>query len=416
MQKLRLAINGFGRIGRMVVRAFLKYPQLFDRIEIVAINDVANAPTLLHLLNFDSTHGRLSVINAKATLHIDDATHLRLSKDEQLIADVLLFKKDNPDLLPWRALNIDVVLECTGHFRSYEQASKHKRAGAKQVIIGAAPFDKVDASIVMGVNDHLLYHRPTIISGVSCTTQALVPLLYLLDTTLGVDDDGVRTRGGHDLAQLLGLARTEVGVCVGLCTALDHAIQHLGTGGFGKRRQLAQRILGFFRGALVPDAGQDHALEAQLAVLYLGDIIEFGGQACGPAQRTACGQFLLIPVEGGVFAGGLVQRLGASAEDFLVLRGTEVAGLAGGCGVAGKNAFDGGLELRLVQVIVLRAGRLWIGHVPLCLLYSRIVPRTLRCALGRGWVVLFPVFAWCLHGLAPCRAVITRRPEDVGAW
>ena len=211
MQKLRLAINGFGRIGRMVVRAFLKYPQLFDRIEIVAINDVANAPTLLHLLNFDSTHGRLSVINAKATLHIDDATHLRLSKDEQLIADVLLFKKDNPDLLPWRALNIDVVLECTGHFRSYEQASKHKRAGAKQVIIGAAPFDKVDASIVMGVNDHLLYHRPTIISGVSCTTQALVPLLYLLDTTLG----------------LQSVMMTEIHAVTADQTVLDHAHRDL---------------------------------------------------------------------------------------------------------------------------------------------------------------------------------------------
>lgn len=178
--KLRLAINGFGRIGRMLVRAFLANHENFSCLDIVAINDVADAHTLLHLLKFDSTHGRL---NGQAFIQDE---RLILQKNGQILANILMFNQKNPALLAWDTLDIDVVLECTGRFRSYEQANLHRISGAKQVIIGQAPFDKVDASVVMGVNDNLLHKDLPIISGVSCTTQALVPLLHTLHNAFGL--------------------------------------------------------------------------------------------------------------------------------------------------------------------------------------------------------------------------------------
>lgn len=173
--KLRLAINGFGRIGRMILRAFLANPTKFDCLDIIAINDIADPDTLLHLLNFDSTHGRLG-FDATIAIAVDTPV-LQIFQGKTLITQILLYQQPDPAKLCWGKLDIDVVLECTGHFRSYDKASLHRLAGAKQVIIGSAPFDKVDACIVMGVNDHLLNRTLAIISGVSCTTQALVPLI-----------------------------------------------------------------------------------------------------------------------------------------------------------------------------------------------------------------------------------------------
>lgn len=178
--KLRLAINGFGRIGRMLVRAYLANPNKFHRLDIVAINDVADKNTLLHLLKFDSTHGRLS----KEAILQDD--YLIIKHQEQTLCQILLLNEPNPHDLAWDKLDIDVVLECTGHFRSYDDANLHRLSGAKQVIIGSAPFDRVDASVVVGVNDVILNKNLPIISGVSCTTQALVPLLATLHTAYGL--------------------------------------------------------------------------------------------------------------------------------------------------------------------------------------------------------------------------------------
>lgn len=187
MKTLRLAINGFGRIGRMLIRAFLARTDSFDHIQFVAINDIADVDTLLHLLRFDSTHGKLSNMGVTASLWRNNQdTYLVLEKNRQPLAKILLLAQANPQNLPWDSLDIDLVLECTGYFRSYDQANQHRRAGAKQVIIGAAPFDEVDASIVMGVNEQTLSRDLSVISGVSCTTQALVPLLHLLDKQLGL--------------------------------------------------------------------------------------------------------------------------------------------------------------------------------------------------------------------------------------
>ena len=186
-QPLRIAINGFGRIGRNVLRALLERFEVLGRaIHVVAINDLASADILLHLLKFDSTHGRLSRLGVSAEV-LDDKnnTQLCLTKNNMTYCIKMLSEAD-PKNLPWRTLGIDVVLECTGHFRSYEQAQLHIAAGAQQVIIGAAPFDNVDACIVMGVNTAELTRKLPIISSVSCTTQALVPLIDTLDKAFGV--------------------------------------------------------------------------------------------------------------------------------------------------------------------------------------------------------------------------------------
>lgn len=190
-QPLRVAINGFGRIGRNVLRALLERFEVLGRaIHVVAINDLAPADILLHLLKFDSTHGRLSRLGVSADIIENGAdnehkTQLCLTKNT-LTYCINMLSEPNPQNLPWQSLGVDVVLECTGHFRSYEQAMLHIYAGAQQVIIGAAPFDDVDACIVMGVNTDALMLDLPIISSVSCTTQALVPLIDTLDKAFGV--------------------------------------------------------------------------------------------------------------------------------------------------------------------------------------------------------------------------------------
>ncbi|MGA4440491.1 type I glyceraldehyde-3-phosphate dehydrogenase [Psychrobacter pocilloporae] len=190
-QPLRVAINGFGRIGRNVLRALLERFEVLGRaIHVVAINDLAPADILLHLLKFDSTHGRLSRLGVSADIiesggDNEHKTQLCLTKNT-LTYCINMLSEPNPQNLPWQSLGVDVVLECTGHFRSYEQAMLHIYAGAQQVIIGAAPFDDVDACIVMGVNTDALMLDLPIISSVSCTTQALVPLIDTLDKAFGV--------------------------------------------------------------------------------------------------------------------------------------------------------------------------------------------------------------------------------------
>lgn len=198
---LKIAINGFGRIGRNVLRALLERQLLSTDdvscpLELVAINDLADANTKLHLLKFDSTHGRLSQQGIHASLSKTGNLHLqKLDKQHRQfnhahgivnIIDIPLLQHASPKELPWQQLGVDVVLECTGQFRSYADANLHRQAGATQVIVGAAPFDDVDASVVMGINEMILTRQLPIISSVSCTTQALVPLIDTLHQAYGV--------------------------------------------------------------------------------------------------------------------------------------------------------------------------------------------------------------------------------------
>ncbi len=179
----RIAINGFGRIGRNVLRAWFENPKDFN-FEIVAINDIADVETLLHLFKYDTTHGRFP--GQVELSYQDQHAFLQVSYREAKLSVAVLCEAQ-PVNMPWQDLNIDVVLECTGLFRSREAATQHIIAGAKRVIIGAAPFDSVDAAIVYGVNHGEVKSSDQIISSVSCTTQALVPLVKIIDDAFGID-------------------------------------------------------------------------------------------------------------------------------------------------------------------------------------------------------------------------------------
>ncbi|MBW2150103.1 MAG: type I glyceraldehyde-3-phosphate dehydrogenase [Deltaproteobacteria bacterium] len=168
---IRLGINGFGRIGRVVFRAALSHPE----VEVVAINDLTDAATMAHLLNYDSVHGRLET----EAVARDNA--IELDGKSITISSV----KD-PAQLPWAEHDVDVVAECTGIFRDRENASKHLSAGAKKVII-SAPAKDPDITIVMGVNsnqyDPAKHH---IISNASCTTNCLAPVAKVLLENFGI--------------------------------------------------------------------------------------------------------------------------------------------------------------------------------------------------------------------------------------
>jgi glyceraldehyde 3-phosphate dehydrogenase len=179
----RVAINGFGRIGRNVLRAWFENPKQFH-FEIIAINDVADIETLLHLFKYDSTHGRFQ---GEVQIETENGKYFLSIRAGESALRVQVLRSAEPVLLPWQALNVDVVLECTGLFRSREAATQHIHAGAKRVIIGAAPFDSVDAAIVYGVNHHDVKAHDQIISSVSCTTQALVPLVKIIDDAFGIE-------------------------------------------------------------------------------------------------------------------------------------------------------------------------------------------------------------------------------------
>ncbi|MCH7336997.1 glyceraldehyde-3-phosphate dehydrogenase [Acinetobacter sp. NIPH 2699] len=179
----RIAINGFGRIGRNVLRAWFENPKQFQ-FEIVAINDIADVQTLVHLFKYDTTHGRFA---GQVEIQIENEQIFLNIQSNQRQLKLQIFKQAEPELLPWASLKIDVVLECTGLFRSRADATRHIEAGAKRVIIGAAPFDSVDAAIVYGVNHAEVKATDQIISSVSCTTQALVPLVKIIDDAFGIE-------------------------------------------------------------------------------------------------------------------------------------------------------------------------------------------------------------------------------------
>lgn len=168
---LRVAINGFGRIGRNVLRA-----SLGDKdIDIIAINDITDSKTLAHLLKYDSVFGK---INAEVT-----------AKDNAIVVngkEIKITAERDPAKLPWKELNVDVVLECTGHFTSRDKASAHLTAGAKKVII-SAPAKNEDITICMGVN-HAQYDatKHAIISNASCTTNCLAPAASVLLKKFGI--------------------------------------------------------------------------------------------------------------------------------------------------------------------------------------------------------------------------------------
>ncbi|MDC0057897.1 type I glyceraldehyde-3-phosphate dehydrogenase [Pelagibacteraceae bacterium] len=176
---MKVAINGFGRIGKLVFRAFLE--KNLKGVEIVAINELGSLDSSLHLIKFDSIHGKLPVEIKKTR------DGLKYKNKE-----IKFFSEKDPNNLPWGKLKVDVVLECSGVFASKEKASTHISAGAKKVII-SAPGSNVDATIVQGVNNHILKSKHNIISNGSCTTNCLAPVAMILDKGVGIESGFMTT-------------------------------------------------------------------------------------------------------------------------------------------------------------------------------------------------------------------------------
>ena len=219
---VRIAINGFGRIGRMVFRAGHKDPS----IEFVAINDLTDTKTLAHLLRYDSVQGQF---------------HGEISYDENSITvngnTIKVFSQKNPESLPWKDLGVDVVIESTGLFRSKEKASMHLTAGAKKVLL-SAPGKNGVFTIVKGVNEHE-YNGEEIVSNASCTTNCLAPLVKVLDDNYGVEKGFMTTIHAYtadqrlvdaphsDLRRARSAAANIVPTTTGAASAVAEVMPHL---------------------------------------------------------------------------------------------------------------------------------------------------------------------------------------------
>ncbi|HED11156.1 MAG TPA: aldehyde dehydrogenase, partial [Caldithrix abyssi] len=167
----RIAINGFGRIGRLVFRVMEQDPET----EVVAINDLTDAKTLAHLLKYDSVHGRFpGEVSFDGDSIVVNGRPIKVSAHR------------DPANLPWGALNVDVVVESTGVFRMRSQIENHLKAGAKKVVLTVPAKDEIDNTVVMGVNDDTLKASDKIVSNASCTTNCLAPLAKVLHEKFGI--------------------------------------------------------------------------------------------------------------------------------------------------------------------------------------------------------------------------------------
>ena len=178
---VRIAINGYGRIGRNILKAFYERPELKDKIEIVAINDRGDVSINAHLTQYDSVHGRFNqqVDHDEQSLIIGD-DHIRVLSEA------------DPTKLPWAELKIDVVFECTGAFTERDKAAGHLEAGAQKVLV-SAPGKNMDATVVFGINDHALTSEHKIISNASCTTNCLAPIVKPLHDALCIESGFMTT-------------------------------------------------------------------------------------------------------------------------------------------------------------------------------------------------------------------------------
>lgn len=177
MAQIKVAINGFGRIGRLTFRALMNKPN----VEIVAINDLTDTKTLAHLLKYDSTQGKFQgTVDADAENIIVNGRKIRV------------YAEKDPKALPWGAIGVEVVLESTGRFTDDVSAGQHITAGAKKVVISAPATGNVP-TVVLGVNDSTLTGAETIMSNASCTTNCLAPMAKILDDTFGIEKGIITT-------------------------------------------------------------------------------------------------------------------------------------------------------------------------------------------------------------------------------
>jgi erythrose-4-phosphate dehydrogenase len=178
---IRVAINGYGRIGRSVLRALYESGAR-DRVQIVAINEPADSKTIAHLTRYDSTHGRFTgTVDVIEDSLIINGDKIKVLHNQQL------------DQLPWQVLAVDVVLECSGSFTDRQTAEQHLASGAKHVLFSQPAESTVDATIVYGINQHLLTGDETIVSAASCSTNCVVPVIKVLDDAFGIDGGVITT-------------------------------------------------------------------------------------------------------------------------------------------------------------------------------------------------------------------------------
>jgi glyceraldehyde 3-phosphate dehydrogenase len=178
MKKIKVAINGFGRIGRISFRVMLEC----ENIEVVAINDLTDSKTLAHLLKYDSVHGII-----KADVKAEEKAIVVNGKK------INVYAEKDPANLPWKSLGIDVVIESTGFFLDKESAEKHITAGAKKVIISAPANSSDIKTVVLGVNDSLINDSDLIVSNASCTTNCAAPMIKVLDESFGLIEGFITT-------------------------------------------------------------------------------------------------------------------------------------------------------------------------------------------------------------------------------
>ncbi len=188
---IKVAINGYGRIGRNIMRALYESGRT-NEIQIVAINDLGDSKTNAHLTKYDTVHGKFPFDVSV------DGDYIVINGDR-----IRVLAERDPAKLPWAELGVDVVHECTGFFTSKAKASAHIQAGAKKVIISAPGGNDVDATIVFGVNDKVLKASDTVISNASCTTNCLAPLVKPLMDTIGVDHGLMTTIHSYTNDQVL---------------------------------------------------------------------------------------------------------------------------------------------------------------------------------------------------------------------
>ena len=188
---IKVAINGYGRIGRNVLRAHYEGGKKND-IQIVAINDLGNAESNAHLTRYDTAHGKFP-----GTVVVE-GDYMIVNGDK-----IRVFAQRNPADIPWGELGVDVVLECTGFFTTKEKASAHLKGGAKKVIISAPGGKDVDATVVFGVNQSVLKSSDTVISNASCTTNCLAPLVKPLNDTIGLETGLMTTVHAYTNDQVL---------------------------------------------------------------------------------------------------------------------------------------------------------------------------------------------------------------------
>ncbi|GAB3538291.1 type I glyceraldehyde-3-phosphate dehydrogenase [Pontibacter brevis] len=234
MSKIKVAINGFGRIGRLTFRALLEK----DNVEVVAINDLTNTKTLAHLLKYDSVHGRFNgTVEATETGIVVNGTEIQITAERE------------PKNLPWGKLGVDVVLESTGRFTDDKSAGAHLEAGARKVVISAPATGNVK-TVVLGVNQDVLTDDDKIISNASCTTNCLAPMAKVLDDTFGIEkgyittvhaytaDQNLQDAPHKDLRRARAAALSIVPTSTGAAKAVGLVLPHLQ----GKLDGVAMRV------------------------------------------------------------------------------------------------------------------------------------------------------------------------------